>query len=113
MLQSGYRLSSIRGGGGEFDSLREYHPDDEFRQINWRATARSTKTISNTYREERNQQVLLLVDASRTMAGTVAGGPRFEHTPDAGIALAELAGRVRAPLGTGGPWGPRARPPPP
>ena len=72
MLQSGYRLSSIRGGGGEFDSLREYHPDDEFRQINWRATARSTKTISNTYREERNQQVLLLVDASRTMAGTVA-----------------------------------------
>jgi uncharacterized protein (DUF58 family) len=94
LLQSGYRLSSIRGGGGEFDSLREYHPDDEFRRINWRATARSTRTISNTYREERNQQVLLLVDASRTMAGTVAGVPRFEHTLDAGIALAELAGRV-------------------
>ncbi|HKN49387.1 MAG TPA: DUF58 domain-containing protein [Actinomycetota bacterium] len=94
MLQSGYRLSSIRGGGGEFDSLREYHPDDEFRQINWRATARSTKTISNAYREERNQQVLLLIDASRTMAGTVAGVPRFEHTLDAGIALAELAGRI-------------------
>ncbi|HYR64392.1 MAG TPA: DUF58 domain-containing protein, partial [Actinomycetota bacterium] len=94
LLQSGYRLSPIRGGGGEFDSLREYHPDDEFRRINWRATARSTKTISNTYREERNQQVLLLVDASRTMAGTVAGVPRFEHTLDAGIALAELAGRA-------------------
>jgi uncharacterized protein (DUF58 family) len=87
-------VSPIRGGGGEFDSLREYHPDDEFRRINWRATARSTKTISNTYREERNQQVLLLVDAGRTMAGTVAGVPRFEHTLDAGIALAELAGRV-------------------
>ena len=94
MLQSGYRLSSIRGGGGEFDSLREYHPDDEFRRINWRATARSTRTVSNTYREERNQQVLLLVDASRAMAGTVAGVPRFEHTLDAGIALAELAGRA-------------------
>ena len=94
MLVSGYRLSPIRGGGGEFDSLREYHTDDEFRRINWRATARSTKTISNSYREERNQQVLLLVDASRTMAGTVAGVPRFEHTLDAGIALAELAGRV-------------------
>lgn len=94
LLQSGFRLTSIRGGGGEFDSLREYHPDDEFRRINWRATARSTRTISNTYREERNQQVLLLVDASRTMAGTVAGVPRFEHTLDAGIALAQLAGRA-------------------
>lgn len=94
MLQSGERSSALRGGGGEFDALREYHPDDEFRRINWRATARAPKPISNTYREERNQQVLLLVDTSRTMAGTVAGAPRFEHALDAGIALAELAGRV-------------------
>ena len=93
-LQSGERTTNLRGGGAEFDSLREYHPDDEFRRINWRATARGTRTISNTYREERNQQILLLVDASRIMAGTVAGVPRFEHTLDAGIALAELAGRV-------------------
>lgn len=94
MLQSGERACILRGGGGEFDALREYHPDDEFRRINWRATARASKPISNTYREERNQQVLLLVDASRIMAGTVAGVPRFEHTLNAGIALAELAGRV-------------------
>ncbi|HLI55522.1 MAG TPA: DUF58 domain-containing protein [Actinomycetota bacterium] len=94
MLQSGERSSVLRGGSGEFDALREYHPDDEFRRINWRATARSVKPISNTYREERNQQVLLALDASRMMAGTVAGVPRFEHTLDAGIAVAELAGRV-------------------
>lgn len=94
LLQSGLRSTAIRGGAGEFDSLREYHPDDEFRRINWRATARGPKTISNTYREERNQQIFLLVDASRMMAGTVAGAPRFEYTLDAGIALAELAGRV-------------------
>jgi uncharacterized protein (DUF58 family) len=94
MLQSGERSSAIRGGGGEFDALREYHPDDEFRRINWRATARATRPISNTYREERNQHVLLVVDASRIMAGTVAGAPRFEYALDAGIAVAELAGRV-------------------
>jgi uncharacterized protein (DUF58 family) len=94
MLQTGNRSTAIRGGGGEFDSLREYHTDDEFRRINWRATARSTRPISNTYREERNQQVLLVVDAGRMMAGTVGGVPRFEHTLDAGIALADLAGRV-------------------
>lgn len=94
MLQSGERSSILRGSSGEFDALRDYHPDDEFRRINWRATARSVRPISNTYREERNQQVLLALDASRTMAGTVAGVPRFEHTLDAGIAVAELAGRV-------------------
>jgi len=92
-LQVGERSSAVRGGGTEFDSLREYHPDDEFRRINWRATARRTKPMTNLFREERNQQVLLLLDAGRTMAGTVAGSARFEHGLDALFAVAELASR--------------------
>jgi len=94
LLQSGQRSSAIRGGGTDFESLREYHPDDEFRRINWRATARAAKTISNVYREERNQQVILLLDASRMMAATVQGVSRFEHALDASVAVAELAARV-------------------
>jgi uncharacterized protein (DUF58 family) len=93
-LQSGNRSSMYHGGGREFDSLREYHPDDEFRRINWRATARSRHAVVNVFREERNQQVLLLLDASRTMAGSVEGVPRFEHALDAAIALADLCARV-------------------
>ncbi len=99
MLQAGERSSALRGGGTEFDSLREYHPDDEFRRINWRATARASKPIANQYREERNQQVVLLLDAGRTMAGTVAGVARFEHTLDAGFAVGELAARIGDHLG--------------
>jgi uncharacterized protein (DUF58 family) len=91
LLEVGTRSALVRGGGLEFDSLREYHPDDEFRRINWLATARATKPVSNVYREERNQQVLLLLDAGRTMAGTIAGAPRFEHALDAAVALAALA----------------------
>ena len=94
LLQFGERSTSLRGGGTNFDSLREYHPDDEFRRINWRATARASKPISNVYREERNQQVLLLLDASRAMAGTVRGLPRFDHALDAAFAVGELAARV-------------------
>ncbi len=94
LLQSGQRSSAIRGGGTDFESLREYHPDDEFRRINWRATARAAKTISNVYREERNQQVILLLDASRMMAATVQGVSRFEHALDASVAVAELAARI-------------------
>ena len=90
LLESGTRSAMYRGGGLEFDSLREYHPDDEFRRINWVATARAGKAISNVHREERNQQVLLLLDVGRTMAASVAGAPRFEHALDAAIAVASL-----------------------
>jgi uncharacterized protein (DUF58 family) len=94
MLQSGQRSSRHRGGGTDFDSLRDYHPDDEFRRINWTATARAAKPITNLYREDRDQQIVLLLDAGRTMAGTIAGLSRFEHALDAAIALAELATRA-------------------
>jgi uncharacterized protein (DUF58 family) len=94
LLQTGQRSSAIRGGGSEFDSLRDYRPDDEFRQINWRATARSRRAIANEYREEHNQQVLILLDASRATAGQVEGVSRLEHALDAAIAVGELAARV-------------------
>ena len=88
------RRSSHRGGAGEFDSLREYHPDDELRLINWKATARSPRPISNVLTEERNQQVLVLLDASRTMATSIGEVSRFEHAIDAAVALTELAVRA-------------------
>lgn len=94
LLQTGERTTRLRGGGTEFDSLREYHPDDEFRRINWRATARATKPISNIYREERNQQIVVLLDAGRGMAGTVGDTPRVELAIDGAMAVAELAARI-------------------
>lgn len=93
-LRNGQRSSAYRGGGTEFDSLRDYHPDDEFRRINWRATARAQRPIVNTYREEQDQQVLLLLDAGRMMAATIEGASRFEHAIDAAMTLAELSARV-------------------
>lgn len=94
MLQAGMRSTAFRGGGTDFDSLREYHPDDEFRRINWTATARASKPITNLYREERNQQVMMLFDAGRTMAASIGEISRFELALDAGFAVAELAARV-------------------
>jgi len=99
LLEIGQRSSAIRGGGTDFDSLREYHPDDEFRRINWRATARAARPITNVYRQERNQQVVLLVDASRMMATTFGGFSRLEYALDAGIAVAELAAHVGDQVG--------------
>jgi len=57
-------VPSKRGGGGtEFYGLREYAPGDELRRVNWRATARLGRLISNEYVEERVTDALVIVDA--------------------------------------------------
>jgi uncharacterized protein (DUF58 family) len=94
ILEVGLRSAQGRGGGTEFDSLREYGVDDEFRRIDWAATARTGKAIVRTYRAERNQTVLLLLDAGRTMAGLVDGVPRLEHAMDAVMMLTAVATRL-------------------
>jgi uncharacterized protein (DUF58 family) len=100
-LQLGVRPVRARGESMEFDSLREYTVDDELRRIDWAATARSTNAVVRTYRAERNQTVLVLVDCARTMAAlvgaTTAGVdattsiPRLEHAMDAAQAVTRLA----------------------
>ena len=59
--------SVFRGRGLEFDSLREYYPDDDARLVDWNATARLGKPFVRTYREDRSLTVFLLVDVSASM----------------------------------------------
>ncbi len=101
----GLRTVRLRGQGTDFESLRDYTADDESRRIDWAATARALKPIVRTYRAERNQQVLILLDHGRTMAGRMgrvavsdedgparAGvAPRLEHAMDAAMALTRVA----------------------
>ena len=91
ILQVGLRTARGLGGGTEFEQLREYGPDDEFRRIDWTATARAGRTIVRTYRAERNQSVLVLLENGRVMAGRVAGVPRVEHAMDAAMMLCAVA----------------------
>jgi uncharacterized protein (DUF58 family) len=94
ILEVGLRSAQGRGGGTEFDSLRDYSVDDEFRRIDWAATARAVKPIVRTYRAERNQTVLLLLDSGRLMAGRVADVPRLDHAMDAVMMLTAVATRL-------------------
>ncbi len=90
-LDVGLRSARGRGSGTEFDQLREYTPDDEFRRIDWAATARTGTTIARTYRAELNQTVINLLDNGRVMAGRVNDVPRVEHAMDAVMALTTVA----------------------
>ncbi len=91
VLDVGLRSAKGRGGGTEFDSLRELTPDDETRRIDWAATARSPHPIVRTFRAEENQTVIVALDAGRIMAGRVDGVPRLEFGMDGAMLLAELA----------------------
>ncbi|MGI8794095.1 MAG: DUF58 domain-containing protein [Acidimicrobiales bacterium] len=94
LLEVGLRSAVGRGGGTEFEALREYTADDEFRRVDWSATARAGRPIVRTYRAERNQSVLLLLDTGRTMAGRVGGSPRLEHAMDAVMMLTAVCSRL-------------------
>ena len=94
ILETGLRSAAGRGGGTEFDNLRDYTVDDEFRRIDWAATARSGKAIVRTYRAERNQTVIVLLDCGRVMAGRLDGVPRLEHAMDAALCLGAVATRL-------------------
>lgn len=91
ILEVGLRSAQGRGGGTEFDQLRDYSIDDEFRRVDWAATARAGRPIVRTYRAERNQTVLVLLDNGRVMAGRVDGVPRVEHAVDAVMMLTAVA----------------------
>lgn len=94
LLEVGLRSAQGRGGGTEFEQLRDYSPDDEFRRIDWSATARAGKAIVRTYRAERNQTVMVLLDSGRLMAARVEEVPRVEHAMDAALLLATVATRL-------------------
>jgi len=94
LLEVGLRSAAGRGTGTEFDSLREYSVDDEARRIDWAATARSPRAIVRTYRAERSQRVVCLLDNGRTMAANVDGVARSEHAMDAVMMLTHVAGRL-------------------
>lgn len=91
VLQVGLRSAKGLGGGTEFEQLREYSTDDEFRRVDWAASARAGKPIVRTYRPERNQSVVVLLDNGRLMAAKVQGVPRLEHAMDATIMLTAVA----------------------
>ena len=65
-MAGGY-LSAFRGRGMEYHESRPYQAGDDIRAIDWRVTARSGRTHTKVYREERERPVLLWLDLSRSM----------------------------------------------
>jgi uncharacterized protein (DUF58 family) len=93
----GLRRRGPLGLGTEFESVRDYVPDDDVRQVNWRATARLGRPMSNQYRIERDRDVVCVVDCGRLMAAPFLAGSggrastRLDAALDAAVAVAAVA----------------------
>jgi len=87
----GARLQRRRGEGTEFEELRDYRVGDSLRKVDWKATARSGRLISREYRDERNQQVVLMLDCGRRLLAQDGRLAHFDHVLNAVLALAAIA----------------------
>jgi uncharacterized protein (DUF58 family) len=80
-----------RGEGTEFQQLREFRVGDRLNQVNWKATAKLATLISNEFQEERDQQIVFLLDGSYRMRSQDGALSHFDHTLNAIILLTYFA----------------------
>lgn len=87
----GAHLKRRRGEGTDFHQMREYRVGDSMRQIDWKATSRARKLISREYQDEKNQQLLMLIDTGRRMLADEGGLSHFDHVLNASLVVSYLA----------------------
>lgn len=91
LQELGLRSTRQFGEGTEFERLREYTPDDEYRRINWKATARRRRPVTQQYQTERSQNVMVLLDIGRLMQSPVANMAKLDYVINAVLLLAYVA----------------------
>ncbi len=90
LSRQGVRKVRNVGAGREFASLRDYTPDDEYRTIDWNATARRGKVIARTYEQEKSQDILLLIDEGRLMRQEIGLTQKLDHVVSSALMLAHV-----------------------
>ncbi len=92
-FQAVQRKAVLRGEGRDFESMRDYVRGDELRHISWTATARRSKLTTRQYQIERDQTILIALDAGRLMTGRIGDETKFDTAIHASLALMAAAAR--------------------
>ena len=87
----GFRALKLKGRGTDFAQLRDYLPDDDFRRIDWKSTARRNKLTVREYQIERAQNLFIMLDCGRLSSSHLGGHPRLDTTINAALMLAFVA----------------------
>lgn len=91
LSQLGIVKKRRRGEGQDFHQLREYRVGDSFRQIDWKASSRMQKIISREYQDERDQEIVFLLDCGHRMLAKDDELSHFDHTLNAILLLTYVA----------------------
>lgn len=95
----GARAAPRIGKGREFDRLRDYVIDDDYRDIAWRATARHGRLIVREFRLDRSQDILICLDQGHRMAARVAQITRLDHAVNATVLISYICNRMEDKVG--------------
>ena len=101
LSQMGIRRQRRRGEGQDFHQLREYRQGDALRQVDWKSSARLRKLISREYQEERDQEIIFLLDCGHRMLARDGDLSHFDHSLNAILLVAYVALRQGDAVGFG------------
>jgi uncharacterized protein (DUF58 family) len=95
----GYRAKRLPGAGREFSHYRDYTPDDDYRHVSWKATARRNKPITSVFESEHSQDIIFCLDIGRMMAARVGTLTKLDHAINAVLMLAHVSQTFQDNLG--------------
>jgi uncharacterized protein (DUF58 family) len=95
----GYHVKRMPGVGREFSHFRDYTVDDDFRHINWKATARRARPITSVFESEHSQDIIFCLDIGRMMAARVGALTKLDHAINAVLMLTHVSHRFQDNLG--------------
>lgn len=95
----GYRSRRLPGAGREFSHYRDYTVDDDYRHVNWKATARRGKPITAVFESEHSQDIIFCLDVGRMMAARVGALTKLDHAINAVLMLTHVSQTFQDNLG--------------
>ncbi len=91
LTETGIKKIRRIGQNMEFELIKEYVSGDDFRTINWKATARKNHLMVNHYQDERSQQVYSLIDKGRVMQMPFNGLSLLDYAINASLVISNIA----------------------
>jgi uncharacterized protein (DUF58 family) len=87
----GVRRTRKIGQDHDFERLRDYTPDDNYKHIDWRTTARRSKLTVKDFQTSQSQRIVFLLDCGRMMTNLAAGLSLLDHSLNAMLMLSYVA----------------------
>lgn len=91
LTEIGIKRIRRAGNNTEFEQIKDYVPGDEYRHINWKASARRHQLMVNQYTDERSQQIVCLIDKGRVMQQAFRGMTLLDYSINASLVLSYIA----------------------